>query len=154
MKLLLLLKDASRAPPCGCLQFCLDSHITSWVTTQPPCVGLMPLIQQRMNKKRHSYHATKMNCDILLMAVIYSASSLDWNDQLAAWNALWSKLSHSLLQGGYHIFIRCVFCNQSQQGVEWSVIKGILLLKKKCHSIVYREKSLWQSDITPSFSGC
>lgn len=78
------------------------------------------------------------------MAIIYSKSSLDWNDQLAAWNALWSKLSHSLLQDGYHIFIRCVFCNQNQQGVERSVINALLQKKERerSFSIVWQGRKI------------
>lgn len=96
--------------------------------------------------KRHGKPSTKMSCDILLMAIIYSKSSLDWNDQLAARNALWSKLSHSLLQDGYHIFIRCVFCNQNQQGVERSVINALLQKEReRSSSIVWRRRKSYDS---------
>lgn len=104
----------------------------------PGAIGFLP----ETNAKRRGNPSTKVSCDILLMALIYSKSSLDWNDQLAARNALWSKLSHSLLQDGYHIFIRRVFCNENQQGVERSVINALLQKEgERSSSILWRGKN-------------
>lgn len=96
-----------------------------------------------------------MSCDILLKAIIYSKSSLDWNDQLAARNVLWSKLSHSLLQDGYRIFIRCVFCNQNQQGVERSVINALLQKERERSPNIegWRGPSFWQLPLPSSYKG-